>query len=70
MSGTGGGLVNMARGLGTAIGVALVTLCLHMTRSASPDARPRLTLAVLAVFAAAAGLTSFTGHRSAHGRAQ
>ncbi|PWI44497.1 MFS transporter [Streptomyces sp. ICBB 8177] len=30
-SGTGGGLVNMARGLGTALGVALVTLALHLT---------------------------------------
>ncbi|SEG83729.1 Predicted arabinose efflux permease, MFS family [Actinacidiphila yanglinensis] len=29
-SGTGGGLVNMARGLGTALGVALVTLALHL----------------------------------------
>ncbi|GGU17819.1 hypothetical protein GCM10010289_44330 [Streptomyces violascens] len=28
-SGTGGGLVNMTRGLGTALGVALVTLALH-----------------------------------------
>ncbi|MGY6021763.1 MFS transporter [Streptomyces spinosirectus] len=28
-SGTGGGLVNMARGMGTALGVALVTLALH-----------------------------------------
>ncbi|GAB2968130.1 MFS transporter [Amycolatopsis acidiphila] len=30
MSATGGGLVNMARGLGTALGVALVTLSLHV----------------------------------------
>ncbi|MCQ4084060.1 MFS transporter [Streptomyces sp. RB6PN25] len=29
-SGTGGGLVNMTRGLGTALGVALVTLALHL----------------------------------------
>jgi EmrB/QacA subfamily drug resistance transporter len=29
-SGTGGGLLNMARGLGTAFGVALVTLSLHL----------------------------------------
>ncbi|MES4889468.1 MFS transporter [Streptomyces sp. NPDC096012] len=32
-SGTGGGLVNMARGLGTALGVALVTLQLHLSRA-------------------------------------
>ncbi|MFB7506637.1 MFS transporter [Streptomyces broussonetiae] len=31
-SGTGGGLVNMARGLGTALGVALITLALHLSR--------------------------------------
>lgn len=30
-SGTGGGLVNMTRGLGTALGVALVTLALHLS---------------------------------------
>ncbi|MFC9926482.1 MFS transporter [Streptomyces sp. NPDC127190] len=29
-SGTGGGLLNMTRGLGTALGVALVTLALHL----------------------------------------
>ena len=29
-AGTGGGLVNMTRGLGTALGVALVTLVLHL----------------------------------------
>ncbi len=29
-TGTGGGLLNMARGLGTALGVALVTLALHL----------------------------------------
>ncbi|GHE03256.1 MFS transporter [Streptomyces alanosinicus] len=32
-SGTGGGLVNMTRGLGTALGVALVTLALHLAGS-------------------------------------
>ncbi|MCH0559736.1 MFS transporter [Streptomyces sp. MUM 16J] len=33
-SGTGGGLVNMTRGLGTALGVALVTLALHLAGGA------------------------------------
>ncbi|MEI6665234.1 MAG: MFS transporter [Chloroflexota bacterium] len=31
----GGGLLNMGRGLGTALGVALVTLCLHLSSSMS-----------------------------------
>ncbi|WP_051093989.1 MFS transporter [Streptomyces sp. MspMP-M5] len=35
-SGTGGGLVNMARGLGTALGVALVTLALHLAPPGGP----------------------------------
>ena len=64
MSGTGGGLVNMARGLGTAIGVALVTLCLHLTRSESALAGPRPALAMLAMFAVAAGVTALTGQRA------
>ncbi len=38
-SGTGGGLVNMARGLGTALGVALVTLALHLAPGAAQGAR-------------------------------
>ncbi|MCX3058837.1 MFS transporter [Streptomyces beihaiensis] len=36
-SGTGGGLVNMTRGLGTALGVALVTLALHLAGSGPGD---------------------------------
>ncbi|SEP05275.1 MFS transporter [Amycolatopsis saalfeldensis] len=50
MSATGGGLVNMARGLGTALGVALVTLCLHFGGSA-------LALGVLAAAGVLAGVT-------------
>jgi MFS family permease len=65
LSGTGGGLVNMARALGTAIGVALVTLCLHLTTAESALAGPRLALAMLAVFAIAAGVTGLTGQRTA-----
>jgi hypothetical protein len=34
-SGTGGGLVNMTRSLGTALGVALVTLALHLAPAGS-----------------------------------
>jgi sugar phosphate permease len=32
-AGTGGGLVNLTRALGTALGVALVTLALHLNTS-------------------------------------
>lgn len=51
---TGGGLVNMARGLGTALGVAVVTLSLHVGGLAGPGAvGPRLALAILLVVALA-----------------
>ena len=43
-SGVGGGLVNMARGLGTTLGVASVTLALHGTG-------PRAAMIVLVVAA-------------------
>ncbi len=53
-AGTGGGLVNMTRGLGTALGVALVTLTLslvpELTRAAH-WATALLALAALGVFA-------------------
>jgi hypothetical protein len=35
-AGTGGGLVNLTRALGTALGVALVTLALHLSASPLP----------------------------------
>ncbi|QWF85242.1 MFS transporter [Amycolatopsis sp. CA-230715] len=56
-SAAGGGLVNMARGLGTALGVALVTLCLH----AGGAAGTALALGVLAAAAVVAGATGFAG---------
>ncbi|GGY08073.1 MFS transporter [Streptomyces anandii JCM 4720] len=46
-SGTGGGLVNMTRGLGTALGVALVTLALHLAGSAGTQAGARSAAAIL-----------------------
>ncbi len=50
-----GGLVNMARGLGTALGVAVVTLALHAAgRLGHPGAGPVLAMAVLAAVALAA----------------
>jgi MFS family permease len=60
-----GGLVNLARGIGTALGVGIVTLALHLagsaTRPGAPD--PRLALAMLAVAATAAALTALAGRR-------
>lgn len=52
-AGTGGGLVNMTRGLGTALGVALVTLTLHLVpdqHSAEHVATLVLALVALGVF--------------------
>jgi len=48
VAGIGGGLVNMTRALGTALGVALVTLALHL--SAAP------ALAVVILMVAAVGM--------------
>ncbi|WP_308190758.1 MFS transporter [Streptomyces sp. HPF1205] len=60
-SGTGGGLVNMTRGLGTALGVALVTLALHLApaTAAGPSAHHAVTvlLAAAAVMVLAAWLS-------------
>jgi MFS family permease len=54
-----GGLVNTARGIGTTLGIALVTLVLHLA-GPGPDMRPASTaaLAVLAAAAAAAALVA------------
>ncbi len=50
-----GGRVNMARGLGTALGVAVVTLALHAApRVGHPSAGPAAAMAALAVCALAA----------------
>jgi MFS family permease/DNA-binding MarR family transcriptional regulator len=61
-----GGLVNMARGIGTALGICAVTLALHLSAPAAGgsgglDARP--ALAMLAVIAVAAALTALAGRR-------
>jgi MFS family permease len=52
-----GGLVNMARGIGTTFGIALVTIALHLAR-VQPDGRPDPAAAflVLAMTAAAAAV--------------
>ncbi|MFI9271366.1 MFS transporter [Kitasatospora sp. NPDC052896] len=54
-AGTGGGMVNMTRGLGTAIGVAAVTLALHL---AAGDGGLRAAGFVLLGFAALALVTT------------
>jgi MFS family permease len=62
-----GGLVNMARGIGTALGISVVTLALHLAprvsivpgRPAGPDPRP--ALAMLALTALAAAFTALAG---------
>jgi EmrB/QacA subfamily drug resistance transporter len=41
-SGTGGGMINMARGLGTTLGIATVTLCLQLAGSGSGHSKPAL----------------------------
>ena len=47
---TAGGMVNMTRGIGTALGVAAVTLGLHVADDAGhPSAGPGLSMALLAV---------------------
>jgi sugar phosphate permease len=51
-AGTLGGLVNMARGIGTTLGIALVTLALHVGGSAGGGRHPGGTLA-FAVLASA-----------------
>ena len=56
-----GGLVNMARGIGTTLGIALMTVCLHLA-GPGPAGPPGATaaLAVLAAAAAAAALIAGT----------
>ncbi|MEU6772245.1 MFS transporter [Streptomyces sp. NPDC046759] len=69
-SGTGGGLVNMTRGQGTALGVALVTLALHLAGSAGLPTGSRWAAAVLlaasAVAVGAAWLTPRTDPGTTH----
>jgi MFS family permease len=59
-AGTLGGLVNMARGIGTTLGIALVTLALHVGGSAGPARHPDGTVA-FAMLAAAAGCAAVIG---------
>jgi EmrB/QacA subfamily drug resistance transporter len=61
-----GGMVNMARGLGTALGVAVVTLALHAAaRLDHPSAGPAAAMAALA---AAALIATWAGRGAGAGR--
>ncbi|WP_232792314.1 MFS transporter [Actinacidiphila yeochonensis] len=64
-SGMAGGLVNMARGLGTALGVALVTLALHLGASGGTGAAgaERHGVPVLLAAAVAGLLAAWRGSR-------
>ncbi|NEA59650.1 MFS transporter [Streptomyces sp. SID13666] len=65
-SGTGGGLVNMARGLGTALGVALVALALHLAPPGGWMGGPRWAVLVLLAAAALTLLAALLGPRRDH----
>ena len=61
-----GGMVNMARGLGTALGVAVVALALHTAaRLGHPSAGPAAAMAALAMCALA---SAWAGRRVGPGR--
>jgi MFS family permease len=65
-SGTGGGLVNMARGMGTALGVALVTLALHLAPHSGLWAGARPAVAVLLAASLLTVAAAWSGPRKAH----
>ncbi|OLZ73447.1 MFS transporter [Streptomyces sp. IMTB 2501] len=64
-SGTGGGLVNMTRGLGTALGVALVTLALHLAGSGDIQTGSRCAAVVLVAASAVAVVAAWLSPRTA-----
>ncbi|MFR0355677.1 MFS transporter [Streptomyces sediminimaris] len=68
-SGTGGGLVNMTRGLGTALGVALVTLALHLVAGGGVRAGARWAAAVLLAASVLAAVSAWLGPRDGQGTA-
>jgi hypothetical protein len=56
-----GGLVNMARGIGASLGIALVTLALHVTRAtAAVKPGSEHAFALLAISSAAAAVIALT----------
>ncbi len=62
---TGGALLNLTRGLGTALGVAVVTLALHLGAAHAGGAGDRLAILVLLVAALVAAAASRFGPRPA-----
>jgi MFS family permease len=65
-----GGLVNMARGIGTALGISAITLALHLSgpvpgHQGPAGLDPRPALAMLAVIAVAAAFTALAGRGTA-----
>jgi MFS family permease len=69
LAATAGGMLNLARGLGTALGVALVTLALHLGSSGREQVGGRLALLVLLGAAALATLSSLrSGNRGRRDR--
>jgi hypothetical protein len=63
---TGGGLLNLTRGLGTALGVAAVTLALHLGSSGALAIRgDRLAVLILMAAALTAAVVSWIGPREA-----
>jgi hypothetical protein len=63
-----GGLVNMARGIGTTLGIALVTLTLHLAGGAGGARAGFAVLAAAGVAAAATALASRPGREAAAGQ--
>jgi hypothetical protein len=63
-AGTAGGLVNMARALGTALGVAAVTLVLHLAGgvgAAAGGPGVKLSSGLLGIMAVGAGIVTLFG---------
>lgn len=58
LSGTAGGMVNMTRGIGTALGIALVTLALHVAGKGIDGARSAVIAMAAAAVAAVVTATS------------
>ncbi len=67
-SGTGGGLVNLTRGLGTALGVALVTLALHVGAGAVAGARWSAVILLVVSLLAVASARLGPEHAAGAGR--
>lgn len=65
-SAVAGGILNMSRGLGTALGVAVVTLSLSVGGASRGDVGTKLALAAVGLAAAVAGGTAMHSRSSGH----